>query len=249
MDHWFAVAPPKGGEAHWRTGRSARELADAWCGSAGPCVPDEVDQLLRSHPDLVDVIVERAFPEQQIRFDDLRGEPRNADLAIEARDRNGVVAITIEGKADESFDRRVSAVLQSAVERIATDERTAAIVRAESLSAALLPAWRTGLAHLGGLRYQLLTGIAGTLAWAQEIGATRAVFAVHEFVTDHSRDGKHAQNASDLNLFVERLSDGVICTLSPGILVGPVRVSGNERIPSLPLYIGKAVRKTRVAHS
>jgi hypothetical protein len=181
MDHWFAVAPPKGGEAHWRTGRSARELADAWCGSAGPCVPDEVDQLLRSHPDLVDVIVERAFPEQQIRFDDLRGEPRNADLAIEARDRNGVVAITIEGKADESFDRRVSAVLQSAVERIATDERTAAIVRAESLSAALLPAWRTGLAHLGDLRYQLLTGIAGTLAWAQEIGATRAVFAVHEF--------------------------------------------------------------------
>ena len=153
------------------------------------------------------------------------------------------MAITIEGKADESFDGRVSVALQSALERIAADERTGAIVRAESLSAALPPPWRTGLAHLGDLRYQLLTSIAGTLAWAREIGATRAVFAVHEFVTDYSRDEKHAQNASDLNLFVERLSDGVICNLSAGVLVGPVRVHGNGRIPSLPLYLGKAVRK------
>lgn len=243
---WYAVAPPKGGEAHWQFGRSARELADAWCGWAGPCVPNEVDQLLRSHPDLVDVIVERALPEHQIRFDDLRGEPRNADIAVEARDRNEVVAITVEGKADESFDRPVSAVLQSAVQRIAADERTGAIVLVELLSEALLPPWRTGLAHLGDLRYQLLTAIAGTLAWAREIGAKRAVFAVHEFVTDHSRDEKHAQNASDLNLFFERLSDGVIRNVPNGVLVGPIRVRGNGRIPSLPLYVGKAVRRTRV---
>jgi len=92
-------------------------------------VPLEIEQLLRSHPDLVDVVIERAIPEHQIRFDDLRGEPRNADLAVEARDRNGVIAITIEGKADESFDRPVSAVLRSAVERIGADERTGAVRR------------------------------------------------------------------------------------------------------------------------
>jgi hypothetical protein len=246
---WYAGAPPKGGEAHWVLGRSARELASAWCGSDGPCVPPEVEQLLRSHPDLVDVVVERAVPEHQIRFDDLRGEPRNADLAIEARDRDGVVAITIEGKADESFDRPVRAVLQSAVERIAADERTGAVRRVEALSAALLPRWRDGMAHLGDLRYQLLTGIAGTLAWAHEIGAARAVFAIHEFVTDQTRDDKHAENASDLTLFVERLSDGVIRDLSAGVLVGPVRVPGTERIPSRPLYIGKAVRTTRLTQS
>jgi hypothetical protein len=115
------------------------------------------------------------------------------------------------------------------------------------LSTALLPPWRSGLAHLGDLRYQLLTGIAGTLAWAREIGATRAGFAVHAFVTDHSRDDKHAQNASDLNRFLERLSDGVIPTLSAGVLAGPLRVPGDKRIPSLPLYVGKAVHTTRLA--
>ena len=161
-------------------------------------------------------------------------------------DRDGVVAITIEGKADESFDRPVSVVLQSAIERISADKGTGAILRVEALSAALWPPWRTGLAHLGDLRYQLLTGIAGTLAWAREIGATRAVFAVHEFVTDRSTDDKHAQNASDLNVFLERLSDGGFRGLSAGVLAGPFRVPGSERIPSLPLYVGKAVRTTRV---
>lgn len=247
VDSWYAVAPPKGGETHWVQGRSARELANAWCGSGGPCVPLEIEQLLRSHPDLADVIVERVLPEHQIRFDSLRGEPRNADLAIQARDRSGVVALTIEGKADESFDRPVSAVLQSAIERISADERTGAVRRVEGLSAALFPRWRSGMGHLGELRYQLLTGVAGTLAWAREIGAARAIFAIHEFVTDQTRDEKHAQNAADLIRFLERLSDGVICSLAPGVLVGPVHVPGSEQIPDLPLFIGKAVRTTRVS--
>ena len=246
VDGWYAGAPPKGGAAHWVTGRSARELAVAWCGSEGPCVPAEIKQLLRSHPDLEGVVIERALPEHQIRFDDLPGEPRNADLAVEARDGKGLVAITIEGKADESFDRSVTAVLQSAVKRMAADEKTGAVRRVESLSEALLPQWRSGLAHLGDLRYQLLTGIAGTLAWARKIGAARAVFAIHEFVTDQSRDDKHSENESDLNHFLGRLTDGAIRNLSAGALVGPVRVPGNARIPCVPLYIGKAVRNTRI---
>jgi len=246
VDGWLAGAPPKGGKAHWRAGRSAWELAKAWCGS-GPRVPDEVEQLLRSHPDLVDVSIERASPERQIRFDDLRGEPRNADLAIEARRGNEIVAITVEGKADESFDRPVRSVLQTAIKRIAADERTGATRRVELLSEALFARWRPGLAHLGDLRYQLLSGVAGTLAWAQVTGSSRAVFIIHEFVTEQSRDYKHARNAVDLNLFLERLSDGAIRGLTTGALAGPIRVPGNRRIPSLPLYIGKAVRRIRIA--
>jgi hypothetical protein len=163
-------------------------------------VPPELQQLLGSHPDLVDVVIERVLPERKIPFDGLRGEPRNADLAIAARDRSGIVALTIEGKADESFDRPVSAILEAAARRLPADERTGAIPRIQALSAALFRPWRKGLAHLGELRYQLLTGIAGTMAWAREIGASRAVFGVHEFVTDQTRDEKHARNAADLKV-------------------------------------------------
>jgi hypothetical protein len=245
VDAWSRLAPPKGRDMHWVPGRSACELANAWCGPSGACVPVEVDRLLRSHPDIRDVVIERAFPERQIRFDKLRGEPRNADLAIEARDSSGLVAITVEGKADESFDRPVSAILKDAAHRIASDERTGAIVRIEMLAAALLPPWRLELAHLGDLRYQLLTGVAGTLAWAREIAASRAVFIVHEFVTDQTHDDKHRQNSADLNQFVMRLSDGAVHGVEAGIMAGPLQLAGNDHIPRVPLYIGKAIRVTR----
>ena len=244
-EDWRTLCPPKGGDDHWNSGRSARELAEAWCGTTGPCVPEEIAQLLGSHPDFCDVSIERVFPERQIRFDNLRGEPRNADLAVEAHDRDGRVAITVEGKADESFDRTISAVLESATQRIARDTRTGAIDRIESLASALLPPWREGLPHLGELRYQLLTGLAGTLAWAREIDASRAIFIVHEFVTDQTRDPKHSMNAADLYAFLTRLSDGVIGSLTAGTLAGPIRVPGNSDLPSVPVYIGKAVRTTR----
>ena len=191
------------------------------------------------------MFIERAFPEHKIRFDDVRGEPRNADLAIEARDRSGVVAITVEGKADESFDRPVGQILESAVERIANDERTGAIARIEALSTALLPPWREGLPHLGALRYQLLTGIAGTVAWAREIGASRAIFIVHEFITHRTRDENHARNAADLKTFLSRFSDGTVTQLSAEGLAGPIQIPGNAHMPrTVQIYIGKATRRT-----
>lgn len=243
---WLSAAPPKGGLDHWVAGRSARELAEAWCGEDGPCIPTEIHQLLQSHQDLVDIAVTHAYPERRIRFDDLRGEPRNADLAIKATDLAGVIGITVEGKADEAFDRPVSAVLQSAAKRIGEDVHTGAISRIEMLSAALLPPWHDGLPHLGDLRYQLLTGVAGTIAWAREIGASRAAFLVHEFVTANTRDENHARNAADLNTFLSRLTGGAVTGIASDQLIGPFRISGNSHLPStIPLYLGKVSRRIR----
>jgi hypothetical protein len=84
------------------------------------------------------------------------------------------------------------------------------------------------------------------LAWTREIGGSRAVFVVHEFVTDQTKDRNHDQNAADLNRFLERASEGAVANLPSGVLVGPLNVPGGELITSVPLYIGKAVRRTRV---
>jgi hypothetical protein len=245
VEAWLDAAPPKGGQRHWVPGRSAYELAAAWCGTGGPCVPPEILALLRSHVDFSQAVIERAFPEHQIPFDGLPGEPRNADLAIEARDQHGIVAITVEGKADESFDRPVSAVLAGAAERIGADQRTGAIRRIEALAAAMLPEWRENLPHLGSLRYQLLTGLAGTIAWARNLGAQRAAFIVHEFVTDATRDEHHARNAADLDAFITRLTSGRFANLLAGTLLGPIPFAGSQHLPVVPLYIGKAQRVMR----
>ena len=58
-----------------------------------------------------------AEPEAQLHFDDLPGEPRNADLAVLVHDEFGEFVMTVEGKADESFGDTVAETLAAAVER------------------------------------------------------------------------------------------------------------------------------------
>src|SRR4051812_47562243 len=89
-------------------------------------------------------------------------------------------------------------------------------------SAALLPPWRWGLTHLGQLRYQLLTAIAGTVAWAQAQGTDRAVLIVHEFATASTRDVNHHRNAAGLDAFVTRISNGVIAGEPSGSVGEPI---------------------------
>src|SRR2546421_166990 len=52
LDEWLEKAPPKRGEAQWRDGRSAKELARAWLAARGTGdVPPEVRALLDSRPE------------------------------------------------------------------------------------------------------------------------------------------------------------------------------------------------------
>lgn len=64
------------------------------------------------------MVVDDVTPECRIRFDSLEGEPRNADLAFVGHTPAGVVAVTIEAKADETFGETVANALSSALERV-----------------------------------------------------------------------------------------------------------------------------------
>lgn len=207
VEQWFALAPPKGGSEQWVPGRSAFECARAWCpDGGGPCIPPELLALLSSRAETQNVTITSATPEHRVPFDDLRGEPRNADVAAVGDDANGRLAINIEAKADEPFDQYVCDVLLSAARRIAADEPTNSVKRIQNLAHSILPPRVNAACSLGELRYQLLTGIARAIAFAAEVGANRAAFLVHEFITDRTDDEKHRMNGQDLDNFVLRLS-------------------------------------------
>jgi hypothetical protein len=219
VDQWFEFAPPKTGRAQWVCGRSALECARAWCANQSePRCPSEIVALLASHPDTNGANLIRAEPERRIYFDKLGGEPRNADIAAIAEHPAGRLAINIEAKADETFGGLVRDVLQAAVDKIANDEPTNVIIRVQDLASSILRPPTNATVHLGDLRYQLLTGIAGVLAFAIQENASRAIFIVHEFVTDQTDDSRHQANARDLNAFVTRLTDASLSSLSPGTL-------------------------------
>ena len=118
--------------------------------------------------------------------------------------------------------------------------------RVEDLVRGLLPSRTKGLPHLGVLRYQLLTAVAGTLAYAAMEGASLAVLIVHEFVTDKTSDKRHAKNAEDYNRFLHRFTGNAISNGASHELVGPVALPDSSPFRGVPLLIGKVVSNCRI---
>ncbi len=245
QDDWLEHAPPKSGEDHWVDGGSAKELARAWFPIPGePVIPPELASLLATHPNLPDIRLIEAEPEARIPFDAYPGEPRNADLAIRAEGSVGTIAITVEAKADESFGDKIEPMLVAGARKLSRDTNTNIVERVKGLGGALLPPWEEGLDHFGELRYQLLTGVAGTLAYARALSAPVAVFVIHEFIDlDKTKESRRRNNRESLDRFVRRLSGGTIERLTRGVLSDPIRVPGSEMIPGdVDLYLGKVRR-------
>ncbi len=240
VDDWFRFAPPKEGLRQWVDGRSAKELAKSFVLGGAPNVPPEVRDVLASHPALGPVGLTLALPEHKIALDRFRGETRNADLAAIGTASIGLVAVTIEAKADESFGGTVGESLAS----VSSSPRSNLPKRIEALSNAL---YGHGRPEINILRYQLLHATAASLIFAREHSAVAAVFVVLEFQGPSCRAENLARNARDLDAFLKALSPGASAP-SPGRLLGPFAVPGGEFVPSgLPLYIGKAVRQVGAA--
>lgn len=238
VDDWFAQAPPKRGIKQWTDGRSAKELAKAWFPVAGdPQMPSELRSLLKSREDTRGIVFDEGEPERVTAFDDCGSEGRNADLVLWGQAPHGKVLAGIEAKADESFGGIADEYVRKSAAR---NPRSRVPERFALLCRGVLGVDPDVNAR--ALRYQLLTAVAGALVDAQECGAEIALFIVHEFV-GMTEDKKLSANAADLNRFVSLLSRGSTGSISPGALVGPFEVPGNEHFAGTKrLFIGKCRR-------
>jgi hypothetical protein len=245
VSDWQRHAPPKLPH-HWVEGRSAYELAYAWCGLSEPAMPDALQLLLDSREITRGFVPELALPEHRIPFDSFGGEPRNADLALTGSAAIGRVAITIEAKADEPFGETVAATLAAAIERRIEKPESNGVKRVDALARALFRPKEKGQPRVGDLRYQLLTAAAGTLAFADAQAVSIAVLIVHEFATKDTKDANHIQNGVDYNEFLLRLAEQPLPAVSVPYLHGPFAIPGGELFPGgRSLYIGKVTTNRR----
>ncbi|MBL0179286.1 MAG: hypothetical protein IPP98_09210 [Gemmatimonadetes bacterium] len=233
LDDWAAAVPAK----LWKQRASSRALAEAWLAPGPrPAEPEEFAALLDSDR-LAGLTLGTVQPHAAIAVADTTW---HADLAITAHAQEGPVAIVVEAVADERFGDRLGSLLVDVARQIGRDEPSPMVERVQRLAAAMLPPWRTGLPHLDDLRHDLLMGVAATMAFAESIDATRAIYIVHELVhLDRTKESDRRKNREELDLFVRRISNGADERLKRGVLTAPITVPG---YPGIALQLGKARR-------
>ncbi len=153
----------------WRIGFSARTLAYCWEAANG--WPPEMAALFASSsiPELSTIEPLLAIPEYKVKLPP-RGRPSQNDLFVLGKAADSqLVAMTIEGKVDESFGPTLGEWCSAASGGKA--ERLLFLTRELGLPDALPPT----------VRYQLLHRTASALLLAQQFNARYAIMVVHSF--------------------------------------------------------------------
>jgi len=241
---WFAEAPPKDGERHWKDGRSALELARAWCRSSQPQPPAEFLEALGNHPDTAgftawDAVAELVTPLP------LPGEGRNHDLAVVGVTGGIPTFVGVEAKAGEPFGDRT--IRQYWMEKFGSKSNVPARIAAlvDVVFGAKVPLTSTCEVPdgLGDRGYQLLTAAAGTMLEARRRHCRRAVLLVHEFrpsvPTAFLSDALELAQV-DLDAFAALLLGKPSAAISSGTIVGPASRIGGA-FAGVQLYVGKCV--------
>lgn len=229
IHEWFYKCPPKGKEKHWKDGRSAKETAKHWVHT----IPKPFTDILKDKH----LKYERCSPEYVTKFDAYKGEGRNHDLLLIAKNKdNNRVVISIESKADESFGDTVRKRFDAAQKKKAENPSSNALERVQELRLALFGELNDTQLEL---RYQLLTAVAGTIAEAKKLRTKEAYFLVQTFV--EAENNKHQDNKKDLDNFIKKFSKGAYSYIENNQLLGPFTVAkGIEKLPdAIELYIGK----------
>ena len=230
VDEWRDHAGPASAE-HWKDGRSAKELAKAWIKGDGSAA---LVRLLDTQSQTAGLVIEQAVAEAQVAFDSYPGGKRNHDLLIKGRVAGGPIVIGLEAKADETFGETVEAYEAKATALLKDGKSTNASARLAGLMDAIAGVTLAQVPAFGDLRYQLFSGIAGTLAATKDDQV--AAFVVHEFATSLTTVKRRQANKQALAEFVGDVTGAAVPT-DDWWLVGPFHVPG-ERWSRIPLWIG-----------
>ncbi len=159
---------------------------------------DRVTQVLSWH-----VEFEQATPEYLAKFDFYPGNPSNLDLGItgEAGQSNlrESLFVGIEAKVDESFGKTVGSRFSLAMKSREAGNSTNAPERVRDLLAKYFSVKGSpGSSRFAKIRYQLLTGTAGTVAAPGEV----SVFYVLVFKTSMYEARYGSRNQQDYGEFI-----------------------------------------------
>ena len=219
VEEWYQFAPPKAKGKHWKDGRSAKSLAQFMT---------DKNQVKK----LEDILVELEYdtngvisctPEANTVLP-CKGNGRNHDLLMIGED----FVVGIEAKVSESFGEEISTELIEA-----SDNKKGRIDKlANELFGCKINEVKDGLE----LRYQLLTGVYGTLLEAENNKKSKALFLVIVFTDGITREDENAvnRNNDDFKNFCQQIGlsaeGGTICKSNVALTIKKVEISLKSEI-------------------
>ncbi|MEQ9261142.1 MAG: hypothetical protein RIG84_18805 [Roseovarius sp.] len=180
---------------HWRAGFSAMATARAWEAAKG--LPPEVAEILGPGAELL-----LAIPEHKVPLPG--GErPSQCDVFALARQGGAVVAVAVEAKVDEPFDRTLGGWMGAG----SPGKRARLAAICEILGCGTPP---------DDLRYQLFHRTAAAVIEARRFGAGRAAMVVHSFSPGHRWFEDFAAFCAFLGLGAPERGRGYVLPLPEG---------------------------------
>ena len=201
-------------ERHWRTGYSAKSVAESWERAKG--LPKEIVSGLQKAEDTKEAELLFAIPEFKVHLPGGNRASQNDVFAVTSNER-GLTSIAVEAKAREDFGKTIANWMQNASE--GKIQRLAFI-----LDKIMFP-----IDEVDELRYQLFHRLASSVIMAEKFHAKNAMMIVQSFV-----ESDEENHYADFERFVSAYT--VECLKNK-----PILLIQNEHINIYAMWIYSAL--------
>lgn len=197
IEDWYCKAPPKDRDAQWKDDYSAKEFARLWFDEkGGTTIPAEIRELVEK-TGVGEFEVLFAIPEHVTPLDSFRGGQRNHDMFLFCRKQSGETFIVcIEAKVAEPLDATIEEKLNS----VQNKEESKIPQRIKEMKCLL----NMNEADVSSLRYQLFTGMVGTIREAENYNARECLFLVLQIRPSRDIGKEIAENRESIKDFLDK---------------------------------------------
>ncbi len=194
IDEWKDKCPPQGKDKQWQDFRSAKENAKYWL--------ENHYTETSLYKNLINVLgneieFEKAAPEYELKFDNY-GKGRQTDLLIIGNYNNTKIAIGVEAKADEPYDKYIYEKIISSALEIQKNAKSNQLNRIFEIK----NKFRFIENEFYFLRYQLAVAILGLTNYAIENDIDLIVLYTLIFSSSKTSKNKEKTNQEDLSRFI-----------------------------------------------
>jgi len=196
IEDWYCKAGPKDRDAQWEDDHSAKEFAKLWFNKKQIKIPHGIDrQISMIFPNFR---YQFLIPEHITALDRYPGGQRNHDLLIYGKIENkedGIICI--EAKATESLDSTIE-------DKYASVTNNASSNLPKRIDQ-MLAYFNVVKEAVKNLRYQLFTGLYGTICEAKNQQVSKCIFMTVQLITNKTKEKEIEETKKDIELFLSVL--------------------------------------------